>query len=97
MRQLLYRAGCYQVDIQIEAPQETNRLLVTGQLLDTDCPDMIGRDIQVSISNGGKIVHLVTNEFGEFHGELEDYDRLELSFRNQAGKTITISLPHPLQ
>jgi hypothetical protein len=30
MRQLLYRAGCYQVDIQIEAPQETNRLLVTG-------------------------------------------------------------------
>ena len=33
VRQMLYRAEPYQIDIQLEAQPERNRLVVTGQLL----------------------------------------------------------------
>ncbi len=37
-RQMLYRADPYQIDIQIEAKPEGNRLMVTGQFLDVSSP-----------------------------------------------------------
>src|SRR5208282_5990105 len=50
-RQMLYRADPYQIDIQIEPKPGTNRLVVTGQLLDLSNPGVIGRDIHVTLSN----------------------------------------------
>src|SRR6266496_1608371 len=43
IRQMLYRAEPYQIDIQIEAQSERNRLVVTGQLLDVSHPEILGR------------------------------------------------------
>jgi len=34
IRHMLYRAEPYQIDIQIELPQEQDRLVITGQLVD---------------------------------------------------------------
>jgi len=93
MRQMLYRADPYQVDIQIEAKPEGNRLMVTGQLLNVSRPDSEGNNIQVTLSNRrGCIVHTLTNQFGEFRGEIDFSGDLELSFPCPKEKPIVISL-----
>jgi hypothetical protein len=96
-RQMLYRADPYQIDIQIEPKQGTNRLVITGQLLDLSNSGVIGRDIQVTISNhGGNTVVAATNQFGEFSGELENTGDLELTIPGETEKPIVISLRNAL-
>ncbi len=96
-RQMLYRADPYQIDIQIEAKPEGNRLMVTGQLLDVNNPGIVGRDAKITLSNHrGNVIHAITNQFGEFRGEIENTGDLELSFPGQGEKTIVISLRNAL-
>ena len=96
-RQMLYRADPYQIDIQIEAKPEGNCLTVTGQLLDVRSPGVVGRDVNITLSNyRGNVVHTVTNQFGEFRGEVENTGDLELSFPGQGEKSIVISLRNAL-
>jgi len=93
VRQILYRAEPYQIDLQIEAQPDRDRLVVTGQLLDVSHPEIAGRDVQVSLSDGrGNIVNTVTNQFGEFGGEVNNSGDLELSFLSHSGKPIVILL-----
>jgi hypothetical protein len=90
---MLYRAAPYQVDLQIDLQQERNRLIVTGQLLDVNRPEIFARDVQVTLSNcGASIATAVTNQFGEFHGEIENSGDLDISFPGRAGKPIVILL-----
>jgi hypothetical protein len=96
-RQMLYRADPYQIDIQIESRPEGNRLAVTGQLLDVSSPGVVGRDVKITLSNHrGNVIHTVTNQFGEFRGEIENTGDLELSFPGQGEKSIVISLRNAL-
>ncbi len=96
-RQMLYRADPYQIDIQIEAKPEGNRLMVTGQLLDVNNPGIVGRDVKITLSNHrGNVMHTITNQFGEFRGEIENTGDLEFSFPGQGEKTIVISLRNAL-
>jgi hypothetical protein len=96
-RQMLYRADPYQIDIQIEARPEGNRLMVTGQLLDVSSPGIVGRDVKITLSNHrGNVIHTVTNQFGEFRGEVENTGDLELSFPSHGEKSIAISLRNAL-
>jgi hypothetical protein len=98
IRQLLYRAQPYQIDLQIELRQESNRLVVTGQLLDVSRPEMIGQDVQVTLSNRrGSVVKTTTNQFGEFRGEIENSGDLEVSFAGGSAKPIVILLPKALE
>jgi hypothetical protein len=97
IRQMLYRADPYQVDIQLEAQPERNRLLVTGQLLDVSHPEVVGREVQVTLSDGREsVVNTMTNQFGEFRGEVENSGDLELSFLGLSGKPIVILLRRAL-
>jgi hypothetical protein len=96
-RQMLYRADPYQIDIQIEAKPEGDRLMVTGQLLDVSSPGVAGRDVKITLSNHrGNVIHTITNQFGEFRGEIENTGDLELSFPGQSEKSIVISLRNAL-
>ncbi len=91
VRQLLYRAEPYQIDLQIELRPEGNRLVVTGQLLDVSRPEMVGRDVQVMLSDGREyIVNTTTNQFGEFRAEVENSGELELSLLSPGGKPIVV-------
>ncbi len=59
IRQMLYRAEPYQIDLQIELRQERNSLVVTGQLLDVSHPEVTGRDVRLTqsvwrVSRGGR-------------------------------------------
>jgi hypothetical protein len=94
---MLYRADPYQIDIQIEAKPEGNRLMITGQLLDVSSPGVVGRDVKITLSNHrGNVIQTVTNQFGEFRGEIENTSDLELSFLGQGEKSIVISLRNTL-
>ena len=93
VRQMLYRAEAYQIDIQVEAQPDRNRLIVTGQLIDVGHPDLLDAGIQVILSDGrGNTVNTVTNQFGEFRGEVILSGDLDLSFLNRDGKPIVILL-----
>ena len=96
-RQMLYRADPYQIDVQVEAKPASNRLLVTGQLLDISSPGSIGQDVRVTLSNRrGNSVLAATNKFGEFSGEIENSGDLELSIPGHGEKPIIISLRNAL-
>jgi hypothetical protein len=98
IRQILYRADSYQIDIQIEAiPESNRRLVVTGQLMDVSTPETVGRGVQVTLSNRrGNLVHTVTNEFGEFRGEIDNSGDLELSVPGRGEHPVTLSLRNAL-
>jgi hypothetical protein len=96
-RQLLYRADPYQIDLQIELQPESDRLVVTGQLVDLSHPELVGRDVTVLLSDGREfIVNTVTNQFGEFRCEVKNSGDLELSFLGRSKKPIIILLPGAL-
>lgn len=96
-RQMLYRADPYQMDIQIEPKPGSNRLIITGQLLDLSHPGVLGRDIQVTLSNRrGHSVIAATNQFGEFSGEIENSGDLELAIPGHGDQPIVISLRNAL-
>ena len=81
-RHLLYRAAPYELDLLLELNRETNRLMVTGQLLDTSLPMLFRRGIKVTLWNFRRsFVTLRTNEWGEFLGEIEDSGELMVSLK----------------
>ena len=97
LRQMLYRADPYQIDLHLEASREHNRLIVTGQLLDVSRPEMACPSVQILLSNlRGNAVSTATNQFGEFRGEVENSDDLELSFLGHSGTRVVILLRGPL-
>jgi hypothetical protein len=97
IRQMLYRADSFQIDLQIEAMPGGRLIVVTGQVLDVSRPEIIGSGLQVTLSNRrGKLVHAMTNEFGEFHVEIQNSGDLELTLRSDPEKPIVISLKDPL-
>lgn len=93
VREMIFRAEPYQIDIQLEAQAEDNRLVVTGQLLDVSQPDIVGAEVQITLSNlRGSVVQTTANQFGEFRGELENTGDLEVSILPRGGKPIVILL-----
>lgn len=93
IREIIFQAEPYQIDMQVEAQAEQNRLVVTGQLLDVSHPERVGLDVPIVFSGPrGTVVQTVTNQFGEFRVELENSADLELSFIVPRGKPIVILL-----
>ncbi len=92
-RQMLYRADPFQIDIQVESKHGGNRIVVTGQLLNLSSPGIIGQDARIALSNmRGQVVNAVTNQFGEFSGEIENSGDLQMTFASPGSPAIVISL-----
>jgi hypothetical protein len=97
IRRMLYRADSFQIDLQIEAKPGGGRIVVTGQVFDVGRPEIIGRGLQVTLSNReGILVHALTNEFGEFHVEIQNSGDLQLALRSHPERPIVIPLKDPL-
>ena len=95
-RHLLYRAAPYELDLLLELHSETNRLAITGQLLDTSLPTVFRRGVRVTLWNFRRsFVTLRTNEWGEFLGEIEDSGEFMVSLRIQM-REIVISVRNVL-
>ncbi|HVH87738.1 MAG TPA: hypothetical protein VM912_13505 [Terriglobales bacterium] len=96
-RQMLYRADSFQLDLQIEPKPGTNHVLVTGQMMDVSTPEIVSSGVQIKLSNFREnVIYTVTNEFGEFHCEIDNSGDLELSVPGRTGKPISISLRNAL-
>jgi hypothetical protein len=92
-RQLLYRADPFQIDLLIESQAGGLSVVVTGQLLDLRHPEIVGHNLQVTLSNlRGRVVQAATNQFGEFCQEIENRGNLELKFHGVNHKPVVISL-----
>jgi|SRR5437016_3065784 len=97
-RQILYRAGRYQIDTQIEMGADGHTLVVTGQVVDLKQPESSGREVLVVISNlRGQVEITKTDRFGEFRREIADSGDLELFFPGLTDKLLVISLRDPLR
>jgi hypothetical protein len=84
-RQLLYGVSNYRVDLRIQPQDDSDKVAVVGQILDSSEPNHALGPLHVVLRKGKKIIaESVTNRFGEFHLECD----LESSLHLQAG------LPH---
>ena len=64
---------------------------VDGAYNDLSHPEMVGRDVEVTISDGREsVVNTITNQFGEFRGEVKNSGDLEITFVGRSGKPIVI-------
>jgi hypothetical protein len=92
-RQMLYRADPFQIDIQVEAAAGRNRIVVTGQLLNLSNPGILDQGTKIALSNmRGRVVSAITNQFGEFSGEIENSGDLQMTFASPSSPPIVISL-----
>jgi predicted anti-sigma-YlaC factor YlaD len=92
-RHVLYRADPFQIDLQIELQPGDKRVVVTGQLLGSRDPQIVGRDVALILANmHGGVVRTVTNQFGEFRAEIENSGDLSLVFYQPDQKPLVISL-----
>jgi len=92
-RHVLYRADPFQIDLQIELQPGDKQVVVTGQLLGSRDPQIVGRDVALILANmHGGVVRTVTNQFGEFRAEIENSGDLSLVFYQPDQKPLVISL-----
>jgi hypothetical protein len=92
-RQLLYGVGPYLIDLYISARPGGKSVSVTGQLMNSKFPERILNAVPIAVGNGtGTVVLAVTNEFGEFRGDLEYSGDLELRLPSPEGSEIVIRL-----
>ena len=92
IRQMLYRADPFQIDVQLES-QPGVGVVVTGQLLNFSHPELVGRNVPVMLSNmHGRVVRTVTNQFGEFRETINTNGELELVVLREDDDPIVISI-----
>ena len=95
-RHLLYRAEPFALDLLIELRRDSNRLRITGQLLDMSLSAVFCRGVKVTFWNFRQsFVTLRTNEWGEFLGEIEDFGELMVALKIQE-REIIISIRNVL-
>ena len=95
-RHLLYRAEPFELDLLLELRPDSNRLRITGQLLDTSLPAVFRRGVRITLWNFRQsFVTLRTNEWGEFLGEIEDSGELMVVLKIQL-REIVISIRNVL-
>lgn len=93
-RQMLYKSGGMTVDIRLEPEAGTSRLSLVGQLLDSEKPDRIPQNVPVFLRAGiGHFASTTTNEFGEFHFEIDSQEKSQIGI--EVGDKFQILLPHP--
>ena len=85
LRQLLYGVGGYRIDLRVEPQENSDRVTLIGQVLNSAKPEQPVGATSLVLKKGKKVVaEAVTNQFGEFQLECD----LEGSLHLHAG------LPH---
>jgi hypothetical protein len=88
-RQLLYESEVIHVDVHTVFDADSNRFILTGQVLDSTKPDANMKDISVTVvDKRGPLAQTVTNASGEFHLEFDQVENVWLKV--QLGRESTI-------
>jgi hypothetical protein len=95
-RQLLFAAGHHRIDVRLEPEAGSDRVRLTGQILDTRNAEIAQGRIPVSLHVGTKVSGSAeTNELGEFQLEFDLPCKVELRAILPDGRQITVGLIEP--
>ena len=95
-RQLLYGSGDYRVDVRIEPQQDSDKVSVVGQILDSLEPDTGIASAPITLLRGRKVlVESSTNRFGEFHFECAVDTALLIRVQAPNGTQFQVPLVEP--
>lgn len=90
---LLYKDGSVNIDLRVDQIPSSNRVSIVGQVLDLSAPNqMIAGASVAAILEGGGTLGTMTNEFGEFHLELEARPQVYLAVQVTEDKEIWVPL-----
>jgi hypothetical protein len=91
-RQLLYKAGPFLIDLRVD-PAPLGGVCVVGQVFDSARSQQGITDAPVHLLSGeNKKASTTTNQFGEFHLEIEDCKSLQLQVGINSKKQILVPL-----
>ncbi|HEX4425382.1 MAG TPA: hypothetical protein VH079_08270 [Terriglobales bacterium] len=92
-RQLLYQYGNFSIDMQLQPKPRSNRMLLMGQVLDSEKPvEGLGAIPVTLLDQESAISETTTNRFGEFNLNFESKNdlRVFLDMKN----ALVVSLPN---
>jgi hypothetical protein len=96
VRQLLYAAGDYYMDIRIEPQEDSVKVALLGQVLNGDDVDHRINAAPVALLQGGRVrAETVTNCFGEFRLECDLESGLQLRVRLPQGTELRVPVLEP--
>jgi len=93
-RTLLYASGNLRMDLHVEVKGGSNRIGLTGQILDSAKPSRTFEGIPVRVQGWkGPLAHATAGEFGEFHVDFNFEPSVSLEVGIAETQGITIPLP----
>jgi hypothetical protein len=93
LRQLLYGLGGYMLDLRIEPQENSDKVALLGQVLNSTDPDTPIGVTSVVLRRGNKVLaESVTNRFGEFQLECDLEARLQLHAKLPHGQVVQVPL-----
>ena len=96
-QQLLYGLNNYRIDLRILPQEDSDKVAVVGQILDSSDPDHAIGILHVVLRKGKKIIaESVTNRYGEFHLECDLENCLQLHAGLPHGQVVQIPLVEPI-
>jgi len=96
-QQLLYGLNNYRIDLRIQPQEDSDKVAVVGQILDSSDPDRAIGILHVVLRKGKKIIaESVTNRYGEFHLECDLENCLQLHAGLPHGQVVQIPLVEPI-
>ena len=96
VRQLLYAAGDYHIDIRIEPQEDSEKVALIGQVLNADDVDQRLDDSPVALLQAGRVrAETVTNCLGEFRLECDLESGLQLRVRLHHGTELRVPVLEP--
>jgi hypothetical protein len=96
-QQLLYGAGDYRIDVRIEPQNDSEKVVLIGQVLNAADPDERLAAVPITLLKGRKILaESVTSDFGEFQIECELKESFRLVVRLPAGREVSLQLVEPV-
>jgi hypothetical protein len=96
-RQLLYGVNNYRVDLRLQPQDDSDKVSVVGQILDSSSPDQPIGILHVVLRRGKKVIaESATNRFGEFQLECDLESSLHLQAGLPHGQVVHIPLVEPI-
>lgn len=94
VRQALYQAGDYSVDLRVDSERDVAAVTLVGQIANQAVPDEKLARIPVFLMAGGRVVcETVSNDFGEFCLECKPVHNLRLCLPvEKSGLQVEVSL-----
>jgi hypothetical protein len=96
-RQLLFGVGDYRLDLRIEPQDDSDKVALLGQILNSSQPDQAIDVVPVVLRRGNKILaEAMTNQFGEFQLEFDLVSSLQLEAGLPHGQVLRVPLVEPV-